>query len=198
MHPFYDPIVGMTYLAAHTTSIKLGLGILILPQRHPVQLAKELATLDILSDGRLLVGIGVGYLEAEYRAVGVDFTTRVARHNEYAKALRVLWTADPPVFEGTYVTLHGVDAYPRPQTEGGPPCSSAGMPARRSSARSNTAQGGSDSISTRPGSARSSRPSAPSPPTRAVISKRSRSPRPPTCNWTRRSLTSSKQPASTG
>ena len=76
----------------------------------PVQLAKELATLDILSEGRLLVGIGVGCLEAEYRAVVVDFTTRVARHNEYAKALRVLWTADPPVFEGTYVTLHGVDA----------------------------------------------------------------------------------------
>ena len=119
-HPFFDPIVGMTWLAAHTARIRLGLGILILPQRHPVQLAKELATLDILSNGRLIVGVGVGYLEAEYRAVGVDFSTRGARASEYAEALRTLWTDDPPRYEGRFVMIDGVDAYPRPLTPGGP------------------------------------------------------------------------------
>jgi probable F420-dependent oxidoreductase len=120
-HPFFDPIVGMTYLAAHTRSIRLGLGILILPQRHPVQLAKELATLDILSNGRLIVGVGVGYLEAEYRAVGVDFRTRVSRNNEYTEALRTLWIEHPPRYQGRFVTIDGVDAYPRPLAPGGPP-----------------------------------------------------------------------------
>ena len=125
-HPFFDPIVGMTYLAAHTSSIRLGLGILILPQRHPVQLAKELATLDILSGGRLIVGVGVGYLEAEYRAAGVDFRTRAARCNEYLEALSTLWTDDPPRYHGRFVTIDGVDAHPRPVTPGGPPLTVGG------------------------------------------------------------------------
>ena len=120
-HPFFDPIVGMTHLAAHTSSIHLGLSILILAQRHPVQLAKELTTLDILSNGRLIVGVGVGYLEPEFRAVGVDFKTRAARCNDYLEALRTLWNDDPPKYEGRFVTINGVDAYPRPLTPGGPP-----------------------------------------------------------------------------
>lgn len=125
-HPFFDPIVGMTYLAAHTTSIRLGLGILILPQRHPVQLAKELATLDILSRGRLIVGVGVGYLEAEYRAVGVEFRTRAARCNEHLEALRTLWNDESPRFDGRFVAIDGVDAHPRPSTPGGPPLTVGG------------------------------------------------------------------------
>ena len=125
-HPFFDPIVGMTYLAAHTSSIRLGLGILILAQRHPVQLAKELTTLDILSNGRLIVGVGVGYLEAEYRAVGVDFRTRAARCNEHLEALRTMWIDEPPRYEGRFVTIDGIDAYPRPLTPGGPPVTVGG------------------------------------------------------------------------
>lgn len=125
-YPFFDPIVGMTHLAAKTNSIRLGLGILILPQRHPVQLAKELTTLDILSNGRLIVGVGIGYLEDEYRTVGVDFRTRVSRGNEYADALRALWTGQPPRYEGRFVTIEGVDAYPRPLTPGGPPITVGG------------------------------------------------------------------------
>ena len=125
-HPFFDPIVGMTHLAAHTSSIKLGLGILILPQRHPVQLAKELTTLDILSSGRLIVGVGVGYLTAEYRAVGADFQTRATRINEYLEALHTLWNDHPPKYEGRFVTINGVDAYPRPLTPGGPPLTVGG------------------------------------------------------------------------
>jgi probable F420-dependent oxidoreductase len=125
-HPFFDPIVGMTHLAAHTSSIRLGLGILILPQRHPVQLAKELTTLDILSDGRLTVGVGVGYLAAEFDAVGVDIRTRAARCNEYLEALRTLWNDQPPRYSGRFVTIEGVDAYPRPLTPGGPPLTVGG------------------------------------------------------------------------
>lgn len=120
-HPFFDSIVAMSFLAARTTSIRLGLGILILPQHPPVQLAKELATLDILSKGRLLVGVGVGYLEAEYRAVGVDFPTRGARADEYLEALHTLWNDDPPRFKGHFVEIDGIDAYPRPISPGGPP-----------------------------------------------------------------------------
>ena len=125
-HPFFDPIVGMTYLAAHTSSIRLGLGILILPQRHPVQLAKELTTLDILSRGRLIVGVGVGYLPAEFGAVGVDMRTRAARCDEYLEALRTLWTDEPPRYDGRFVNIDGVDAYPRPSTPGGPPITIGG------------------------------------------------------------------------
>jgi probable F420-dependent oxidoreductase len=125
-HPFFDPIVGMTYLAAHTTTIRLGLGILILAQRHPVQLAKELATLDILSNGRLIVGVGVGYLEAEFRAVGAEFRTRAARCDEHLEALRTLWNDEPPQYTGRWVTIEGVDAHPRPSTPGGPPLTVGG------------------------------------------------------------------------
>ena len=120
-HRFFDPVVAMAYLAANTTTIKLGLGILILPQRHPVQLAKEITSLDVLTDGRLILGVGVGYLEAEFAAVGVEFSSRGARMNDYLEALRVLWHDDPPRHHGRFVTIDGVDAYPRPQTQGGPP-----------------------------------------------------------------------------
>src|SRR5207244_541707 len=101
--------------------IKLGLGILLLPQRHPVQLAKELATLDILSNGRVLVGVGVGYLEAEYRAVGVDFHSRGARADEYLDALHTLWNDHSPQYKGRFVEIEGIDAHPRPISPGGPP-----------------------------------------------------------------------------
>ena len=75
-----DPIVALTFLAAHTSRIRLGTGIIILPQRNPLVLAKELATLDVMSNGRLIFGVGVGYLEPEFRALGAPFEERGARH----------------------------------------------------------------------------------------------------------------------
>ena len=87
-----DPIIALTYLAAHTSRVRLGTGIIILPQRNPLVLAKELTSLDELSGGRLICGIGVGYLEPEFRALGIPFTDRGARTDDYLAAMRAIWT----------------------------------------------------------------------------------------------------------
>ena len=91
--PIPDPLIWLTYVAAATSAIRLATGILILPQRNPVVLAKETATLDQLSGGRLLLGIGVGWLEEEFDAIGVPFAERGARTDDAVAALRALWTA---------------------------------------------------------------------------------------------------------
>jgi probable F420-dependent oxidoreductase len=112
--PLHDPLIALTYLAARTTRVRLGTGILILPLRNPAVLAKQVASLDVLSGGRILLGIGVGGLPEELAAVGVSMTERGARADEYLEAVRALWTMDKPHFEGRYVRLRDVDAHPRP------------------------------------------------------------------------------------
>src|SRR5205807_6456132 len=77
-----DPIVALTFVAAHTTRIRLGTGVIVLPQRNPLVLAKQLATLDVLSNGRLILGLGVGWCEPEFRALGVPFEQRGRRGDE--------------------------------------------------------------------------------------------------------------------
>ena len=109
-----DPLIALSWVAAVTERIALGTGILLLPQRNPVQLAKEIATLDRLSGGRVLVGIGIGYLEPEMRAVGVPMGRRDERAVEYLGAMQALWTMDAPAFDGEFVSFDGVDAHPRP------------------------------------------------------------------------------------
>src|SRR5215472_4748602 len=91
-----DPLIALTYLSAHTSQVRLGTGIIILPQRNPLVLAKELASLDELSGGRLICGIGVGYLEPEFRALGIPFTDRGARTDDYLAAMRAIWTQPTP------------------------------------------------------------------------------------------------------
>jgi probable F420-dependent oxidoreductase len=118
--PMADPLVSLAYLAAHTERIELCTGILVLTLRNPVQLAKEAATVDVLSGGRLVLGVGVGYVEAEFRAAGVPLARRRARFREHLGAARALWTMDEPEFHGDFVSLDGVDAYPRPVQRGGP------------------------------------------------------------------------------
>lgn len=108
-----DPLVALAFLAAHTDRVLLGTGIIILPQRNPLVLAKELVSLDALSGGRLLFGAGAGYLEAEMRAVGVPFAERGARTDEYLAAMRAIWTEDKPSFRGRFVGFEGVQAHPR-------------------------------------------------------------------------------------
>jgi probable F420-dependent oxidoreductase len=112
--PMLDPLVALAWAGAATTRVKLGTGVLLLPQRNPVHLAKEIASLDALSGGRMLVGVGVAYLEPEMRAVGVPMARRGARSMEYLAAMQALWTQDAPSFQGEFVSFDGVDAHPRP------------------------------------------------------------------------------------
>jgi probable F420-dependent oxidoreductase len=113
-YPILDPVVALAMVAAQTRQILLATGIVILPQRNPVVLAKQLASLDVLSRGRLIFGMGVGYLEPEMRAVGVPMEGRGARATEYLEAMRSLWAEPSPEFHGEYVEFAKVDAYPRP------------------------------------------------------------------------------------
>ncbi|MGE0416102.1 MAG: LLM class F420-dependent oxidoreductase [Acetobacteraceae bacterium] len=112
-----DPQIWMAYVAAHTNRIKLATGILILPQHNPVICAKQVATLDYMSGGRILLGIGVGWLKEEFEALGVPFAERGARTEEYMHALRALWTMDKPTFQGRFVSFK--DAYMRPKPANG-------------------------------------------------------------------------------
>ncbi|MDN3356016.1 TIGR03619 family F420-dependent LLM class oxidoreductase [Actinomadura sp. DC4] len=112
--PILDPLVHLTYVAAVTERIELGTGILILPQRNPVVLAKQAASLDVLSGGRLLLGVAAGYLEPEMTAVGVDMAGRGARTDEYLDAMTALWTHGAPAYQGRHVSFAKVDAHPRP------------------------------------------------------------------------------------
>ena len=109
-----DPIVALTFLAAHTTRILLGTGVIILPQRQALVLAKQLASLDVLSNGRLVFGLGVGWCEPEMRSVGVSFPDRGRIADEYLAAMRAVWTQPKPAYKGRFVAFEGVQAMPRP------------------------------------------------------------------------------------
>ncbi|MEM7078140.1 MAG: LLM class F420-dependent oxidoreductase [Pseudomonadota bacterium] len=119
--PMVHPPTHLAYLAAVTSTIKLGTGITLIAQRNPVVLAKEIGSLDHLSGGRLLFGIGAGYLHQEFAALGVDFASRGARTDEYIDAMRALWTQDKPKFDGKFTTFDNIQAQPRPAQAGGPP-----------------------------------------------------------------------------
>ncbi len=119
--PMLHPPTLLAYLAGLTQRIKLGTGITLVAQRNPVVLAKEIASLDVLCDGRLLFGIGAGYLHQEFAALGVDFSTRGARTDEYIDAMRVLWNDPKPEFHGHFVNFENIQAQPRPVQAGGPP-----------------------------------------------------------------------------
>jgi probable F420-dependent oxidoreductase len=125
--PVIDQIAALSYAAAHTKQIKLGTGIIILPQRNPVVLAKELASLDVLSRGRLLVGFGVGYVEREFEAIGVPFSERGARTSEHIEAIRALWTQAKPRFDGRFTRFSGIQSHPQPVQKPHPPILVGGM-----------------------------------------------------------------------
>jgi probable F420-dependent oxidoreductase len=112
--PALDSLLALTWAAAHTTTIRLATGIVILPQRNPVVLAKEVATLDVLSGGRVVLGVGAGYLEPEFRAIGANFADRGAVTDEHLDALQALWYDEHPEYHGRFVDFAGVDAHPRP------------------------------------------------------------------------------------
>jgi len=116
-----DPIVALTFLAAHTTRILLATGVIILPQRQALVLAKQLASLDVLSNGRLVFGLGVGWCEPEMRSVGVPFAERGRIADEYLAAMRAVWTQPKPAYRGRHVSFEGVQAMPRPVQKPTPP-----------------------------------------------------------------------------
>ena len=109
-----DPLVWLAYAAAVTERINLATGVLILPQRNPAVLAKECATLDVLSGGRLLLGVGVGWLAEEFAAVGVSFEDRGARADEYIAALRALWEQEEPTYAGRFTSFEKAKSFPKP------------------------------------------------------------------------------------
>ena len=103
--PIFDPLVVLSYLAHATSRVKLAIGVLIIPYRNPVLTAKWLATLDVLSGGRVLLGAGVGWLKDEFEAVDVPFEHRGAITDEYIELMRELWTKDQPEFDGSFYHL---------------------------------------------------------------------------------------------
>jgi len=100
---FFDPVLSLTWAAAVTKRVRLGTSVLVLPMRHPLPLAKELATLQNFSEGRLILGAGVGWLEAEFAALGVPFRERGRRTDEGIAMMRAVWSQDPVTFRAKYI-----------------------------------------------------------------------------------------------
>jgi len=119
--PIPDPLIPLAYAAAITSRLKLSTGVIILPQRHPLYLAKQLATLDLLSNGRMMVGIGSGWMKEEFDSLQIPFNARGARTDESIQAMRALWKEPVASFHGKHFHFHDVKSYPKPvQKEGIP------------------------------------------------------------------------------
>lgn len=112
--PLLDPFVALTYAAAHTNRIRLATGICILPERNPLVLAKVAASLDYLSNGRFALGIGIGWLEEEFKAIGVPWARRTERTREYVEAMRNLWGEERSSYSGEFVSFENARSYPKP------------------------------------------------------------------------------------
>lgn len=115
-----DPLAWISFMAGLTSTVRLCTGILILPQRNPVVLAKECATIDVLSGGRLTLGVGIGWLAEEFKAIGVPFEERAGRTEEYIEAMRALWSADES-YSGKYVSFSDARSNPKPVQANGVP-----------------------------------------------------------------------------
>jgi probable F420-dependent oxidoreductase len=116
-----DPLLALTFAAAHTSRIRLGVALVNMPFISPVYLAKQAATLDVLSGGRLDLGLGVGWSPTEFEATGADRARRGARAEEYVRVLRTLWTDDSARFDGEFYSVPPSRMRPRPVQAGGPP-----------------------------------------------------------------------------
>jgi probable F420-dependent oxidoreductase len=119
--PINDPLVALGFAAALTKRIRLATGIIILPQRHPLYVAKEFATLDLLSRGRIIFGIGSGWLKEEFDALGLDFASRGTRTDESIEAIAALWRDHPTNYHGRYFNFGPVASFPKPLQPGGIP-----------------------------------------------------------------------------
>jgi probable F420-dependent oxidoreductase len=120
-HDALDPFVAMGFAAAHTSTLRLIPNIVVLPYRNPFVVAKSGATLDLISDGRFTLGVGVGYLKREFAALGVDFDERGDLFDEALEVIRGIWTTDDFSYEGRHFTANGITAHPRPVSDPHPP-----------------------------------------------------------------------------
>jgi len=112
--PYYEPLTLLSFVAARTRRVRLGTSVLVLPYHNPIRLAKTAATLDVLSGGRLILGVGVGLIEKEIRAMGSPFAERGAFTDEAIAVMRSLWTEDEPSFDGKYYRFAGMKFSPKP------------------------------------------------------------------------------------
>jgi len=119
--PIVDPITAFAFLAGLTTKIKFATGVFILPLRNPFALAKQIATLDQLSNGRFLFGVGIGWLKEEFEWVGMPWEDRALRTNEYLKLMTALWTQKDPAYKGKTVQTEGFKFEPKTKQQPHPP-----------------------------------------------------------------------------
>jgi probable F420-dependent oxidoreductase len=109
-----DPMIGLSFAAAASSTIGIATGVMLLPEHNPVLVAKQAATLDVLSGGRLALGVGIGWSREEFDALGVPFARRAARTAEYVDAMRALWREDISSFDGEFVRFDSIRVNPKP------------------------------------------------------------------------------------
>jgi probable F420-dependent oxidoreductase len=114
----FDPFIALTFAAAVTTRVRLSTGISLIPMHNPVILAKEIASLDQLSEGRFVLGAGIGWMAEEFRAAGVSFEDRARRTDEYIEAMKRLWSDEPASYSGQFVNFKNIRCNPKPVSGG--------------------------------------------------------------------------------
>lgn len=127
LDPFLEPLTILGALALKTTRLKLGTAVLVLPYRHPLYTAKALATVDVLSGGRLVVGVGAGWMEPEFTAFGIPIAERGSRTNETIDVLKALWTQETPSYAGRHFQFSNIKFVPQPVQKPRPPILVGGM-----------------------------------------------------------------------
>ena len=120
-NPFLDPLIALAAVAAQTRTIRLGTGVNILSQANPLLLAKQAASLDVLSNGRFMLGAGIGWLKEEFEAMGVPFERRGARYDDYVVAMRKVWSGEVVEHQSEFINWSGFQSYPTPVQAGGVP-----------------------------------------------------------------------------
>lgn len=118
---FFDPLISLGFIASATSRIELGTSVIVLPYRNPLVLAKSVSSLDALSGGRVVLGVGSGWLKGEFDALGVDFARRGQMTDEYIEIMKELWTSDSPSHEGEYFSFTGIRFEPKPVRKPHPP-----------------------------------------------------------------------------
>ncbi|MGB8330140.1 MAG: LLM class F420-dependent oxidoreductase [Polyangiales bacterium] len=138
---FLDPLISLAHVAAATKTIRLGTGVNIFPQANPLLFAKQVASLDVLSGGRLTLGLGIGWLAEEYQAMGTPFERRGARFDDYLEAVKKVWTGEVVEHQSEFLSWHGFMSHPTPAQKPHPPILIGGATTKTLQRVVNAAQG---------------------------------------------------------